>query len=84
MRHDDPRPVRNPDPLPEATLADVKLTLEGLVPGTYTARDLYARYAERKKAQGQEPDTPTALGRMFREFGLISKTKKGARAWLVQ
>lgn len=80
-----PRPLRNPDPLPVATLEDVKATLEGLTkPGVYLSRDLYARYAEILKGQGREPASAIAFGRMLRDFGLIRRQRGGMWAWLVQ
>lgn len=86
MAHkDDVKPVmlRNPDPLPVATLEDVKMTLSGLRPGIYLARDLYERYAGLKRQSGSEPVTTQMFGRMLRDFGLLKCQRKGARAWRV-
>lgn len=77
-------PVRNPDPLPTATLQDVKAVLEGLRPGTYLSRDLYAKYAGILESQEREPVHPVAFGQMLKEFGLLRRKSKGAAAWLVQ
>jgi hypothetical protein len=77
-------PVRNPDPLPTATLEDVKAVLEGLVPGVYLSADLYAKHVRILEGQGREPSSTQGFGRMLREFGLIRKTRRGAAAWLVQ
>jgi hypothetical protein len=77
-------PAMNPDPLPTATLEDVKAVLDGLAPGVYLSSALYARYRAILTGQGREPVHPVPFGRMLREFGLIRKTRRGAAAWLVQ
>lgn len=86
MRKDDSafRVVRNPDPLPTATLEDVKAVLEGLTPGVYLASALYAKHKAILESQGREPSSPQGFGRMLRAFGLIRKTHKGYAAWLIQ
>lgn len=78
------RPVANPEPLPVATLGDVKMTLEGLAPGIYLARDLYARYQAAKSERGETPVASQVFGRMLTQFGLIKRQRQGSRAWLVQ
>lgn len=74
------RPVRNPAPIPEATLTDVKAALEGLAPGVYLAADLYARYRE---VVSGEPAHPVAFGQMLAEYGALRCKRRGARAWRI-
>lgn len=78
------QPVRNPDPIPEATLADVKAVLEGLAPGRYLSADLYVKYQAILRNQEREPAAPQAFGRMLRNHGLIRIKVRGAHGWLVQ
>jgi hypothetical protein len=77
------RPVSDPRPIPEATLADVKRALSGLEAGVYRAADLYARYAERQRTAGAEPASPSAFGRMLSDYGAIRTKKARVRAWRI-
>lgn len=77
-------PVTNPPPLPIATLEDVKGTIRGLAPGIYLSSDLYQRYGALMKEQGREPVAPQTLGRMFTQFGLLRRQRRGSNAWLIQ
>jgi hypothetical protein len=77
------RPVSNPAPIPEATLADVKATLDGLASGVYLSADLYARYQRVVRADGREPAHPVAFGQMLAEYGVLRCKRRGARAWRI-
>jgi hypothetical protein len=68
-------PARNPEPLPEATLADVRATIDGLKPGVYRNSDLYKRYVDLMSNQGREPVSASRLGRMFTDYGLLAATR---------
>jgi hypothetical protein len=78
------QPVRNPDPIPAATLEDVKAVLDGLQPGAYLSADLYAKYVALMANQERQPASPQGFGRMLTEFGLIRRKVRGAHGWLVQ
>lgn len=78
-------PIRNPDPLPEATLNDVKAVTKDLKkPGVYLASVLYERYVAVLAEQEREPATPQAFGLMLRDFGYIRRRSRQGRTWLIQ
>ena len=76
--------IRNPDPIPEASLADVKAVLEGLAPGRYRSADLYAKYRAILASQGREPTNQNAFGLMLGRHGLMRIKVRGSNGWLVQ
>lgn len=68
-------------------MEDVKTTLEGLAPGVYLSRDLYARYVRAMEAQGRAPVAPQNLGRMLTQYGALRCKRKvdgqHMRAWRI-
>jgi hypothetical protein len=77
-------------PLAEATLADVKATLEGLGTGkVYAASDLYQRYRAVMKGQDREPVHAVRFGQMLAEWGALRRKlydrSKGHQvaAWMI-
>lgn len=78
------RPVSDPPPIDPQRLADVRAALEGLRTGQwYRSSELYQRYRTAIVAQGREPVSVQAFGRMLTEYGCVSTKSAGTSRWMI-